>query len=139
MQRDIVEHRVNAILLEFVQHALAIDLRREKNVVQVPVVLTFRGHDGPTKQAVLLEWCERFVVTLPNRHPLPGNAVRLFKLRPEERSDDVARQKRRTDVLPGVFVDFAPEKPATVRSFFADDFGAQPQISISQKKAAPFT
>src|SRR6476660_9003263 len=98
MQRDIVEHRVNAISFEFVQHALAIDLRREKNVVQVPVVLTFRGHDRPTKQALLLEWCEHFVVTLPNRHSLPGNALRFLELRPKERSNDVARQKRRTDV-----------------------------------------
>src|SRR5205809_1774263 len=139
MQRDIVKHSVDSILFEFVQHDLAIDLRREKDVIHVPVVLTVRGHDRATKQAVLLERGQHLVVALPDRHPFAGNALRLFELRPEESGDDVAWQERRTDILPGIFIDLAPEKTAAIRSLLANDFGAQHQIRIPQKQAAAFT
>ena len=62
----------------------------------------------------------------------------FFELGPEKGGGDLARKKRRTDILPGIFVDFAPEKPAAIGSLFAHDFGAKHQLRIVHEQAAAF-
>src|SRR5579872_5632754 len=102
----------------------------------MPVVPTVRRHDLPTQQAAPLERRQPFVVALPDRHALFGNALGFLELRPQEGSGDLVREKRRADLLPGIFVDLAPEKPAAIRSLLAHDFGTQDKILIAQQQAA---
>src|SRR5882724_2844696 len=93
VQGDIVKNGVNSVLFEFVQDDLSINLRRQKNVVKVPVVLAIRRHDRAAEQAVLLERCESFVVALPDREPLLGDSLGFLELRPEKSGGNLARQK----------------------------------------------
>jgi hypothetical protein len=62
----------------------------------------------------------------------------FLELRPQECRDDLARQKGRADILPGVFVDLAAEKPAAIRSLLANDLGALRQLFIAHHQAAAF-
>ena len=53
-----------------------------------------------------------------------GEAVGVLELRPQEGSNDVARQERRTEIDPGVLVDFAAQEAAAIGPLLAQDLGA---------------
>src|ERR1700686_2834966 len=130
VQRDIVKNRADPVLLKSRENLVALGLGRHEYVVHVSVVLTIRRHDRAAKQALALERREHLVVALPDRQPLGRDALRLLELGPQKGGGDLARQKRRTEILAGVFVDFAAEKPAAIGALFADDFGAKHKPGI---------
>jgi hypothetical protein len=138
MQRNIVEDGVDAIGLEFAQHLVAVRPFREQDVIEMTVVLTVGGHHRAAKQALLLQRGQHAVITLPDRPPLAGDAFGLLELGPEIGGGDFARQERRTEILPSIFVDLAAKEPAAVSALFAQDFGAKGQSAIVDQQAAAF-
>src|SRR3954469_48112 len=103
------------------------------------IVLALGGHHGTPKQTLLFERRQHLMVALPGNHPRIRDLPRLLQLRPEKCRGGVAWQERRTEVLPGVFVDFAAKKSAAVGALLADDFSARGQRRIADQKAAAFT
>ena len=102
------------------------------------VVFAVRRHDRPPKQSLLLERQQHFVITLPGCQPFVRDPSRLFQLGQKVRRGNFAGQKRRTDVLPSVFVNLAPVKPAAIGSFFTQNFGTQDQTVVVYEQATPF-
>ena len=88
-----MKHGVDSVGLEAVKNGLAIVLRRQEHVIKVPVMLTVRRHNRAAEQAALLKWRQPFVVALPDRHALAGNAFRFLELRPQKGGGDLVRQK----------------------------------------------
>jgi hypothetical protein len=62
-----------------------------------------------------------------------------FQLRPQEGRDQLARQQRRADVLPSVFVNLAAEEAAAIGALLANDFGAQAKGGIVHQQRAALT
>src|SRR5436190_1665351 len=62
----------------------------------------------------------------------------MFKLRTEKGRQQVRRQIARADIDPGVLVDFAAEKPASVRSLFPKDLGPLIEVGIVDQQRAAF-
>src|SRR3984957_9657455 len=138
MQRDVVKYRPDPVLLQSRDNRLPVSLRWQQDVVNVPVVPTIGGHDRATEQAPALERGEHFVVALPVRDTSGGNSLGFLELSPQESRRDLARQKRRAEVLPSVFINLAAVKPAAIGSLLANDFGASDEFGIAYQKAAAF-
>jgi len=68
--------------------------------------------------------------------PFGDDLIGVFELRIQKSADQFAWQIRRTNIHPGVFVHFAPEKLAAVGAFLADDLGATGEACIVYQQRA---
>src|SRR3990172_13263468 len=78
------------------------------------------------------------VIALPHRAAPRDHGIGVHELRLQKRSNELARQVRRTDVHPAVFVDFATQEGAAVGAFFANDFGARDEARVVDEQCAAF-
>src|SRR4051812_30683606 len=62
----------------------------------------------------------------------------ILHLRPQERGDDVARQKRRADVHPGVFVDTSLKKRGAVGPLLSQNGGAIDKGRVVDEQGTAF-
>jgi len=90
----------------------------------VPVVAAFPWDDRSTNPPGRLQADERFVVLDPDLQSPPGDGVGFLHLRPEKGRNNLARQIRRTEIDPGVFVNLSTEELAAVGPLLPDDLGA---------------
>ena len=102
----------------------------EQHVVEVRIVPAAGGHDWAAQYLLRFQRLEQLVITPPACQTRLRNAIGFLELRPEEGGDQLARQERRTDFLPGVLIDLAPEETAAVRAFLADDLGPCDQLGV---------
>src|SRR6185503_21268525 len=88
------------------------------------VVFAPGRHARATHGAASLQRLETRVIPRPDFTSQAIDLLSLLHLRRKECGVQLARQIRRPDIDPGVFVDFSLEKPAAIGSLLPDDLGA---------------
>src|SRR5579872_6499079 len=73
---------------------------------------------------------------MPDHETSRADLRGIFQLRPQERSNQLARQEGGAHVHPGVLVHLAPEELGTVSAFLPDDLGTLGKLRIVDEQRA---
>ena len=96
-------------------------------------------HARQPQQAGLFESREPLAVELVDSAALLGDDLPLLELAVEKRACDLTEDVGRTDIDPGVFVDFAPEEGFSIGPLVANDLGTGFVLGPVHAQSASFT
>jgi len=115
----------NAIYIltsEMFKNPLAVNMVCQNDIKHMRVMNTLLRNFRQFDQSRRLQRGEQLAVAVPYREAMIGDGLGFFELRPKKGRDQFTWKKRRTNVLPAIFINFSPKVATTVRAFFPDDF-----------------
>ena len=124
MQRDVVEHRHHAVVLEVLDQGRTLSQVRHLKVEHVGVVLASLGDGRELDLAGVRKRLQLLIVEVPRGQAVVVDLVRALELRPKICRVEVALQVGAAGIDPGVLVHLPAEEALAVRALLADNLGA---------------
>src|SRR6266568_5332658 len=138
MQRHVMKYCLNTFMPQIIDQLVACDGVVEENVKEMKVIFTTLGYTRQAQQTSLFKRTEIAAIKVVNRATAFGNHVLRFQLGQQECAANLARQIRRSDIDPGVFVHFSTNEFAPISPLLADDLSPFDELRPINNQCAAF-